>query len=266
MAQGYDGVEGCGGHPEPAMGPGCLGWPPPPETGHPHPRRPEESSLDSLIFVVAGAPPPVGRGSVGIGARGGGRVHLDKPLRLEVVKGWWGWQQELPGKKWGQSPPPPPRDMGGKMYELAQTNLFTTERTKGGATHWRSVANCWHGLGLGGMEYAARAWTLNPTWSALMDMGGFNPDAANRGAYAELVHGSASRPKSKPKPAGTPATVGTPHPHPPNPRYAFANALGAISPTEDRQGTVCCLRSTIDLANCSSVDLATAVPPPVERR
>ena len=79
---------------------------------------------------------------------------------------------------------------------------------KGGATHWRFVANCWQGLGLGGMEYAARAWNRTPTWSALMDMGGFNPEAANRGVYAGLVHGIASRPKSKPKPAATPATTG----------------------------------------------------------
>ena len=111
-------------------------------------------------------------------------------------------------------------------------------RGKRGGGHWRFVANCWQGLGLGGMEYAARAWTRTPTWLALMDMGGFNPEVANRGAYAGLVHGIASRPKSKPKPAATPAG-GPPQPHPPNPRDAFAKALGAISPALDRQGTVC---------------------------
>ena len=27
----------------------------------------------------------------------GGVVQLDRPLRLRVVSGWWGWQPELPG-------------------------------------------------------------------------------------------------------------------------------------------------------------------------
>ena len=124
------------------------------------------------------------------------------------------------------------------MFELAQTNLFIPKRKRGGGTHWRFVPNCWQGLGLGGIECARKAWTWTPTWSALMDFGGFNPEAANRGAYAGAVHGIASRPKSKPKPAATPAG-GPPLPHPPNPRDAFTKALGAISPALDRQGTVC---------------------------
>ena len=72
-----------------------------------------------------------------------------------------------------------------------------------------------------------------------MGIGGFDPSAANRGAYAGLVHGIASRPKSKPRTPAAPATGGPPQPHPPNPRDAFAKALGAISPTLDMQGTVC---------------------------
>ena len=124
------------------------------------------------------------------------------------------------------------------MFELAQTNLLTPDRKKRGANHRQFVANCWQGLGLGGIEYAGKAWTWTPTWSALMDIGGFNPEAANRGAYAGVVHGIASRPKSKPKPSATPA--GDPaQPHPPIPRDAFAKALGAILPALDRQGTVC---------------------------
>ena len=43
------------------------------------------------------------------------------------------------------------------------------------------------------------------------------------------MHGIASRPKSKPKPAATPAG-GPPQPHPRTPADAFAKALGAISP------------------------------------
>ena len=45
-------------------------------------------------------------GGGGVSVDKGGIIHLDKPLRLGVVKGWWGRQQELPGKKWGETPPP----------------------------------------------------------------------------------------------------------------------------------------------------------------
>ena len=68
---------------------------------------------------------------------GGGVVHLDKPLRQGVIEGSWGWQRELPGQgneRWGEVGVPPER--GVKMFELAQTNIFTPERKKGGATHW----------------------------------------------------------------------------------------------------------------------------------
>ena len=72
VAQGGGGVEGCGGPPGPAMGPGCPGPPPPPKPGHPPPRRPGESGMDCAIFVGAGAPPAVGGGAVGMGGRGRG--------------------------------------------------------------------------------------------------------------------------------------------------------------------------------------------------
>ena len=49
-----------------------------------------------------------GRGG-GYGWTGGGVVHLDKPLRLGVVEGSWGWQRELPGpgKRCGEVGDPP---------------------------------------------------------------------------------------------------------------------------------------------------------------
>ena len=125
------------------------------------------------------------------------------------------------------------------MFELAQHNLFTQEVKKGGARHWRFIAMCRQALGLGRMQFARRTLTWTPTRSAIMEMGGFDPAAANRGAYARWVHGIAFRPKSKSKPPATPATGTLPQPHPPNPRNAFAKALGAISPALDRQGTVC---------------------------
>ena len=137
----------------------------------------------------------------------------------------------------GGAPPPP--EMGVKMFEFAQTNIFTPERKRGGGgTHWRFVPHCWQGLGLEGVEWAGKAWVWMPTRSALMDSRGFNLEAANRGTYAGVVHGIASRPKSKPKPAATPAG-GPPQPHPPNPRDAFAKALRAISPALDHHGTGC---------------------------
>ena len=46
------------------------------------------------------------------------------------------------------------------MFELAQLNLFTPERKKGGGgTHSRFIANCRQALGLVGMEYGGRTWT-----------------------------------------------------------------------------------------------------------
>ena len=83
--------------------------------------------------------------------------------------------------------------------------------------------------------------------------------------YAGVVHGITTQPKPKPKPAAARAG-GPPQPQSPDPADAFTKALGAIFPALDRQGTVCQLRSSVDLANRSSVDLATAVPPPLERR
>ena len=120
------------------------------------------------------------------------------------------------------------------MYELAQTNLFTPERKKGGpptgdssptaSSHWRFVATCWQALGLGGMEYAAGAWTWTSTRLALMDKGGFNPDAADRGAYSGWCTASPPGPSQSPSPlqhpqlrppaAAPPQTPGTPSPRP----------------------------------------------------
>ena len=94
---------------------------------------------------------------------------------------------------------------------------------------------------------------------------GFQPRGGEPGVYAGVVHGIATRPRPKPKPAAAPAG-GPPQPHHSNPADAFAKSLGAISPALNCKGTVCRLHSRVDLANRSSVDLATAVPPPLERR
>ena len=86
-------------------------------------------------------------------------------------------------------------------------------------------------------------WT--PTWSTLLDFGGFNPEAANRGVYAGVVHGIATRPKSKPQSAAAPAG-GPPQLHPPNPVDALTKAHGATSPALDRQAQyVDCIRAVM---------------------
>ena len=103
-----------------------------------------------------------------------------------------------------------------------------------------------------------------PTWLEIMRVGGFDPSAANWGAYAGLVHGIASRPK--PKRPSKPAAGGPQQPQPPNPRDAFTTALGTIRPTLDTQGTVCGVRSNIDLGKFSSVDLAKPPPRTLECR
>ena len=93
LAQGVDGVEGCGGHPRPAMGLGRPGWPPPPKPGHPPPRFPWRVRYGLPGFCWCGCTNGFwGRGG-GYGWTGGGVVHLDKPLRLGVVEGSWGWQR-----------------------------------------------------------------------------------------------------------------------------------------------------------------------------
>ena len=125
------------------------------------------------------------------------------------------------------------------MFELAQFNVFTPDVKKRGggalAVH-RHVLAC---DGTRGMECVGRTWEWSPAWSEIMGIGGFDSSAAYRGAYAGLVHGIASRPKSKSKTPAAPATRRTPQPHPPNPQDVFVKALRAISPTLDMQGTVC---------------------------
>ena len=72
VAQGDDGVEGCRGHPGPAMGPGCPGWPPAPQTWAPPSSSPRRVRFGP-VFVAAGAPMVVGGGG-----GGGGWVWVDE--------------------------------------------------------------------------------------------------------------------------------------------------------------------------------------------
>ena len=118
-------------------------------------------------------------------ARGGGGVP-----------GTWWWQPELPGRKWGEAPPPSEKEV--KMFELAQLNVFSPELRKGGASHWRFIAMCWQAMGLGGMECVGRTWTWTPTWLAIMEIGGFDWSPANRGCVPDWC--TASPPAQSPSP------------------------------------------------------------------
>ena len=59
---------------------------------------------------------------------------------------------------------------------------------------------------------------------------GFNPEVAKRGVYAGVVHGIASRPKTKPKPAATP-TRGPRGRTPPSPGTPSPRPWGPSPPT-----------------------------------
>ena len=219
--------------------PGYLAGPHPPNLDNPLLVAPE-SLVWTLRFLLQRLHHRLlGGGGVGMGARGGGGPPGQAPAPkggqrvVGVARGVAGAAEEM-----GGGAPPNQKKWRGKMFELVQTNLFTPERKKGGGHPLAIGRQLLVGAGLGGMKYVGKAWTSTPTWSALMNMGGFNAEAAKRGAYAGLVHDIASRPKSKPKPTASPAGA-PPQPHPPNPRDTFAKALGAISPTLGRQGTVC---------------------------
>ena len=70
-----------------------------------------------------------------------------------------------------------------------------------------------------------------------MHFRGFNPEAANRGAYGGVLQGIASRQSPGPSPPQPP--LGPPRSRiPQDSQDAFANALGAISPAVHCQGTV----------------------------
>ena len=128
-----------------------LPWDPAVRVG-PHP-----PNLDTPLLVAPGSPVWTLRFfwcgcTTGCWGRGGGYAWTrgDKPLCLGVVNGSWGWQLELPGpgKRWGEVEDPP--EMGVKMFELAQTNIFTPERKKGGGHALAIRRSLLAGAGLGG--------------------------------------------------------------------------------------------------------------------
>ena len=88
-------------------------------------------------------------------------------------------------------------------------------------------------MGHGGIQVAGRTSEWLATWSEIMGVGGLDPSAANRGAYARLVDGIASRPK--PKTPSKPAAGGPPQPHPPNPGTPSPRAWRKSIPPSTRK-------------------------------
>ena len=127
MAQGDDGVEGL---PSRTRHGTRLSWlAPTPKIGHPPPRRPGESRFDSPVFVAPGAPTAV-RGGWWVWVDEGGprgQAHAARGVQRVV-----GVATDVAGEEMGGDAPPPPPEMRMKMFELAQTNLFTPERKRGG--------------------------------------------------------------------------------------------------------------------------------------
>ena len=95
--------------------PAVLAGPHPPNLDTPLLVAPESPVFTLRFLLVRVHHPLLGAGRW-VWVDEGGVVHLDKPLHLGVVNGWWGWQRELPGpgKGWGELPPPPPKKNGGE--------------------------------------------------------------------------------------------------------------------------------------------------------
>ena len=109
------------------MGPGYPGWPPPPEPRHASPRRPESAVWTPRLLLQRVHHRLLGGGYVW--TRGGWSIWTSPcgwggPRVVGVATG-------VAGEEMGGDAPPPP-EMGVKMYELAQLNLFIPKRKKGG--------------------------------------------------------------------------------------------------------------------------------------
>ena len=205
------------------MGPGSPDWPPSLKTGHPPPRCPGESGMDSPVFVGAGAPRLLGAGRwVWLDKRG--VVHLDKPLRLGVVNGSWVWQRELPGpgKRWGEVGDPP--EIVVKMFELAQTNTFITERKKGGgAPTSGSSPTAGRGWAWGGLSWWGRLGSGRRPGRHCWTSGFSTPRRRTGGCMPGWNMASPPSPSPSPSPPptplGAPCSRTPPTPRTPSPRH-----------------------------------------------
>ena len=178
----------------------------------------------------------------GYGWMRGGVAQLDRPLRLGVVNGWWGWQPEFPGaeKRWGEvrPPPSPPRNGGEDVRVGANQHLPPPERKKGGAPTGDSSPTAGRGWAWGGFSMRGRPGLGRRPGRRCWTKGA----SAQRWRTGGRMPGwcTASPPGPSLSPSPPQPSLGAPRSRtPPNPRDAFAKALWAISPALDRQGTVC---------------------------
>ena len=125
------------------------------------------------------------------------------------------------------------------MFELAQLNLFTPEKKKGGGHPLAIHRQLLVGAGTRGDGVCGKDLNVDADPVGAHGHGGVRPGGGQPG-YAGLMHGIASRPKSKPKVAATPATGGPPQPHPPNLRPSQPRAHPCHPPRVPPEGERCC--------------------------
>ena len=167
----------------------------------------------------------------------GGVVQLDKPL----LRGWsegGGVATEVSGEEMGEHAPALPPEMGVKMFESAQLNLFTPRGKMGGhplAIYHQLLAGVWlGGDGVWGEDLSLYADVIGADGHGGVRSAGGEPEGVCRdGARHRLPAQVLAKARRNRRNLGPPA------PAPPQPRDAFAKALGAIPPALDRQGTVC---------------------------
>ena len=225
LAQGFDGVEGCGGPPRPAMGPRSPGWPPPLKHGHPSPRRPESPVWTLRFLLVRVHHRLLGAGRwVWVDRGGGGLSTWTSPCAWGWLRGRGGGNVRCRGRgtSGGGRCPPPPRKGGEDVLVGANQHLHPRAE-KGGGQQWRFVAHCWQGLGLGGVEWVGKAWVWTPTWSALLDLGVSAPRRRTGGCMPGWCTASPAGPSPSPSPPqpplAAPRSRDPPTPRTPSPRH-----------------------------------------------
>ena len=110
------------------------------------------------------------------------------------------------------------------MFDLAQTNIFTPERKKGGAITGDSSPTAGRGWAWGGVEWVGNAWVGTPTWSALLGIRGFQPRGGEPGDVcrggARHRHPAQAQAQARRSPRWRPPCSRTPPtPRAPSPRH-----------------------------------------------
>ena len=128
------------------------------------------------------------------------------------------------GEEMGGGAPPPP-EMGVKMFELAQTNLFTPERKKGGGGHPLAIhPRLMAGAGFGGDGVCWEGLDLDADLVGADGHGGFQPGGGDPGGVRRV--GAWHRlPPQVPAPARRNPHWGPPTAAPPQPPGGLPQGL-----------------------------------------